>query len=88
MNRHKGRGTDISYFKSPKRAAEINANYQKVFNYLKDLPSFSSDLMFLYEYFVPEPQERAFWSLLKSVYKCFTKKFTSNNKNSLFSRDS
>ena len=42
VNRHKGRGTDISYFKNPKRTAEINANYQKVFNYLKDLPTFSS----------------------------------------------
>ena len=41
---------------------------------MKEIPAFNSELAFHYEYFVPEVHEKAFWSLLKSLFKCFSKK--------------
>ena len=53
INHHAGKGNTLNYFRNPKRSTEIKANYEKVFNYLRELNSFNSELMFLYEYFVP-----------------------------------
>ena len=34
VNYYKGRGREISYFKEPKRSAELHSNYQKLFTTL------------------------------------------------------
>lgn len=36
MNYYKGRGKEVCYFKEPKRAAELNSNYQKLFAFLNE----------------------------------------------------
>jgi hypothetical protein len=76
INHHKGKAGELCYFKNPVKSAEVHSNYQKVFSYLNQLPNFESELLFMYEYFVPEALESAFWSLLKSCQSCFQKPLT------------
>lgn len=83
---HKGRSGEFPYFKNPIKSAEIHSNYQKVFSYLKDLPNFDCELMFHYEYFVPEALENAFWSLLNSCHRCFSK--NNHSKSRIYGRES
>lgn len=45
---YRGRRAEVSYFKDPKRSAEMHSNYQKLFSTLQLLPHFSSPLLFLY----------------------------------------
>lgn len=42
LNYYRGRGKNISYFKEPKRSAEMHSNFQKVFTLLQEVPEFKS----------------------------------------------
>lgn len=86
LNHHLGRSGNVSYVKVPVKSAEIHSNYQKVFNCLKDIPKFESELLFMYEFFVPQVVENAFWSLLKSCQQCFQKNILKKSK--VYTRES
>lgn len=39
-----------------------------MFEYLKEFPQFPRELLFRYEYFLPELNEHAFWQLLSDIH--------------------
>lgn len=40
VNHHLSRGNKLYYNKNPQRNSEVHANYQRIFDYLKGLPTF------------------------------------------------
>lgn len=68
VNYKKGREQKLKYEDKNPNATEIRSNYKRLFEYLKEFPQFPRELLFRYEYFVPDVNEAAFWQLLNQLH--------------------